>query len=69
MEQNIESLKKLANQGDAEALYQLGNCYQNGDGVEQDIKKAVEWWLKASDLGHEKATELVQKINLIMKLV
>jgi len=69
MEQNIESLKKLADQGDAEALYQLGNCYQNGDGVEQDIKKAVEWWLKASDLGHEKATELVQKINLIMKLV
>ncbi|MBQ6780847.1 MAG: SEL1-like repeat protein [Treponema sp.] len=69
MEQNIESLKKSAEQGDAEALYQLGNCYQNGEGVEQDIKKAVEWWLKAADLGHEKASELIQKINLIMKLI
>ena len=69
MEQNIESLQNLAKEGDAEALYQLGNCYQNGEGVAPDIEKAIEWWLKASDLGHEKASELIQKINLIMKLI
>ena len=69
MEQNIETLKNAAEQGDAEALYQLGNCYQNGEGVEQDIEKAIEWWLKAADLGHEKASELIQKLSLIMKLI
>lgn len=69
MEQTFESLKNLAEQGDAEAMYQIGNCYQNGEGVGQDIEKAVEWWIKASDFGHEKASELVQKINLIMKLI
>ena len=28
-----------ANQGDARAQYNLGVCYGNGDGVEQDMKK------------------------------
>lgn len=69
MNQNIESLQTLAEQGDVEAMYQIGNCYQNGEGVEQDIEKAVEWWQRAAKEGHKKASELVKKINLIMKLI
>lgn len=35
-------MNKLANQGDIEALYNLGIMYQNGQGVKQDDKKAKE---------------------------
>lgn len=69
MTETFESLKKCAEQGDAEALYQIGNCYQNGEGVEPDIEKAIEWWQKAAEQGHKKASELIQKLSLIMKLI
>ena len=65
MEQTFEALKNLAEQGDTETMYQIGNCYQNGEGVEPDIEKAIEWWLKAADLGHEKASELIQKLKFL----
>lgn len=41
-----------AAQGDPIAMYQLGNRYHEGDGVEQDMKKAVEWWQKAHEAGN-----------------
>ena len=69
MAEDFESLKSAAEQGDAEAMYQIGNCYQYGDGVELDIEKAVEWWLRASDHGHEKASELIRKIDILLKLI
>ena len=33
----------------------LGNCYYNGKEVRQDYKKAVEWYGKAAEQGHEGA--------------
>ena len=45
-----------ARQGDAEAQYQLGNCYYYGkDGVKEDGKKAVKWYRKAAKQGHASA--------------
>ncbi len=38
--------------GDGEAMWQLGNRYHVGDGVEQDMDKAVEWWQKAHEAGN-----------------
>ena len=40
-----------ATQGDAKAQNDLGVCYYNGDGVEQDYEKAVYWFTKAAEEG------------------
>ena len=46
---NSESaMRQKAEQGDAEAQYNLGVMYANGQGVAQDDKEAVKWWRKAA---------------------
>jgi TPR repeat protein len=44
-------LKKLAEQGNAEAQYNLGILYRQGKGVMRDTKQAVQWFKKAADQG------------------
>lgn len=45
-----------AQQGDAEAQYQMGECYFSGkNGVTEDYAKAVEWYRKAAEQGNPKA--------------
>jgi TPR repeat protein len=46
-----ESFRKAAEQGDAEAQYNLGNAYHYGRGVAQDYAEAVKWWRKATEQG------------------
>ena len=48
-------LRKPAGEGGAEAQYQLGLAYINGDGVKQDYKLALNWIRKAVAQGHVKA--------------
>lgn len=51
---NIEALKwfkKAAEQGYADAQYNLGYCYLTGQGVSQDYSKAVMWYRKAAENG------------------
>ncbi len=45
----------LAEAGDAKAQYNIGRCYNNGDGVDKDAKKALEWYLKAAAQGDPRA--------------
>lgn len=54
---DINSIKKAAEQGDAQAQFNLGNCYAKGEGVSKDLKEAVKWWCRAADQGHAKAKE------------
>ena len=44
-----------AEQGHAEAQFNLGVMYDNGQGVKQDYFKAVEWYQKAADQGQSDA--------------
>jgi len=44
-----------ASSGDMEAQTELGYMYRDGDGVERDGDKAVEWLTKAANQGHTKA--------------
>lgn len=46
-QQNIDAIKRHAAVGDAAAQYNLGVMYLEGQGVEQDVVKAVEWYEKA----------------------
>ncbi len=39
------------------AMYDIGNMYCDGVGVEQDYAVAMEWYLKAADLGHTTAID------------
>ena len=43
--------EKAANQGNAPAQYNLGVCYENGQGVVQNHEKAVYWYEKAANQG------------------
>ena len=47
----IEWYEKAAEQGDAEAQYNLGVMYENGQGVDVNYKKAIEWYEKAAEQG------------------
>jgi len=50
-----EDLRKLADQGDAEAQFMLGTLYRNGDGVLQNDEQAVEWFQRAANQGYVRA--------------
>ena len=52
---DIDALLAEATEGDAIAQFNLGLCYHNGDGVEKDDEKAVEWYTKAAEQGHPDA--------------
>ena len=52
---NIVSWRKTAEQGDADAQFNLGNAYHTGAGVEKDDKQAVIWYRKAAEQGNADA--------------
>ena len=55
-EATLEQVNKIkAEAGDAMAQNNLGVMYDNGRGVEQDLKEAVKWYQKPVDHGHAKA--------------
>ncbi len=47
--------KKLAEQGDAAAQFNLGNMYAHGRGVPKDDQQAVAWFRKAAEQGYADA--------------
>ena len=51
-ENTFEKYKKAAEQGDADAQYNLGICYDKGDGVAQSYAEAVKWYKKAAEQGY-----------------
>ena len=52
---NYEKYIDAANQGNAEAQYQIGLCFSIGDGVKFDLKKAKSWFEKAAKQNHGEA--------------
>lgn len=48
---SINELLELVNKGDLEACRDLGHKYANGDGVQQDYTKAMEYYKIAADKG------------------
>ncbi|WP_435137894.1 tetratricopeptide repeat protein [Pseudopelagicola sp. nBUS_19] len=48
----IKEWTLLAEQGDAHAQSNLGNMYRDGEGVDQNYKKAVDWYRSAAEQGH-----------------
>ncbi|MES1981462.1 MAG: tetratricopeptide repeat protein [Pseudomonadota bacterium] len=53
----LEKFKPLAERGIAQAQFNLGVMYRQGQGVPQDDKTAVMWWTKAAEQGHVEAQD------------
>ena len=49
--QDLTETRRLAEQGDADAQYNLGVMYANGEGVPQDAAEAVRWYRISADVG------------------
>ena len=49
----------LAEQGDAQAQFNLGLMYDKGQGVKQDDVEAVKWYRKAAEQGNANAQFLL----------
>ena len=47
----IITYRKAADLGDALGMYNLGVCYEHGNGVPKDGAEAAKWYRKAADLG------------------
>lgn len=50
-----DDLRKLAEQGDADAQWQLGILYHNGEGVPKNDAVAVQWFERAAQQGYVRA--------------
>lgn len=48
----FEHLKTKAEKGDAEAQFNLGCMYDNGEGVEKNATEAAKWYRKAAEQGN-----------------
>ena len=47
---------KMAEKGNAEAEYKVGEMYETGFGVNKDMKAAKSWIIKSANQGHETAS-------------
>ena len=55
--------RKAAEQGYAQAQFDLGHCYFYGWGVAEDKAEAVKWYRKAAEQGHEKAKAALKELE------
>ena len=53
----------LAKKGDAKAQNKLGVCYAKGKGVRKNLKKAMEWYTKATEQGDPEAIKGIEKLE------
>ena len=51
-EATAKELRKSAEEADASAQFRLGQLYDEGTGVPQDYRQAMEWFEKAAKQGH-----------------
>ena len=49
---SFSELRMFADRGDADAQWQMGVRYHNGEDVPQDDAQAMQWFLRAAEQGH-----------------
>lgn len=55
MDNDVAKHLRGAEQGDAEAQFQLGLCYAKGIGVEKNLEEMMKWYRKSAEQGYAKA--------------
>lgn len=56
-ERAVAAWRPLAVAGDADAQFNMGQAYKLGRGVPVDLPQALDWYKRAHDQGHERATD------------
>ncbi len=56
----LEYFKKAASMGDAAGYNNLGNLYENGEGVQKNLQRALEYHKKACELGFKDACHRIK---------
>ena len=51
-DEEVKKYRQAAEQGDADAQYNLGFCYEHGQGVTKNRSEAMKWYRKAAEQGH-----------------
>ena len=46
-----------------EAYYLVGNIYENGEGIEIDYSKAMEYYKKGEEMGDPQAIEAIESLK------
>lgn len=60
--EKVEGYRKVAEQGDAMAQVNLGDCYANGIGITKNESEAVKWYRKAADQGLKPAKDALLRL-------
>ena len=60
----LKEFLPLARQGNADAQFNLGNMYQNGEGVPQDDKEAARWYRLAAEQEDAGVAAAIAQLNL-----
>jgi len=55
--------RKAADKGDADAMFNIGVLYDNGEGVKQDYIEAMRWYRKAADKGDADAKAALKRLR------
>lgn len=62
--EDLESIKRKEDQGDAQAQSSLGSLYYiMAKGVQQSYEEAAKWHRKAADQGDEGAQKALDELN------
>jgi TPR repeat protein len=56
-------MEEAAIGGVPQAQFFSGNAYKSGQGVAKDLARAIFWWTKAVDLGHQPAADALAKLR------
>ena len=43
--------------------FNLGECYEQGKGVKQDINQAIHWYTLSAEQGYEDAIEALERLK------
>ncbi|XP_071314105.1 death ligand signal enhancer isoform X2 [Trachinotus anak] len=60
---SVKYLKMAAESGDDTALLFLGQCYESGFGVQQNLRTAIEFYKRAAQTGNKQAQSLLTPPN------
>jgi hypothetical protein len=64
---DFQRLLSRAEQGDADAQFNLGVSYRDGEGVAKDGKQATEWFRKAAQRGNKDAEKALRDMRVDLK--
>lgn len=57
---------KAAKQDNIDALFRMGQFYEKGLGVAQNLTEAVKWYEKAASLGHKDAKNAAERLKSVL---